>query len=157
MNYDILIRNAIEKKEVVKLLRGEQEYEVENSKFTSDVFPTDVNSVLVNCFYKQKEKIENIDEVFLDAVEKLIFGNARDVYIATLYFDACIFQEEIEKATFYVDKERIAIELKKAINKYKKELQAGITFANGMIKQNPLNNIENFNKYYIKKYGVNIL
>ena len=48
MDYKELISNAIEKDEVVKLLRGEGEYEVVVSEFTSDVFPTDVNSVLVN-------------------------------------------------------------------------------------------------------------
>ena len=58
MDYKELISNAIEKDEVVKLLRGEGEYEIVVSEFASDVFPTDVNSVLVNCFYKQKGNIK---------------------------------------------------------------------------------------------------
>lgn len=156
MDYDVLINNAIEKEEVVKLLQGEQEYEVEISKFTSDVFPTDINAVLVNCFYKQKENIENIDEVFFNAINQMILGSAKDIYIATLYFDACIFQEEIKKATFYMDKEKLGMRLQGVIKNHKDELQNDITFANGMTKHNPLKNIEKFNKYYVKRYGFNI-
>lgn len=40
MDYNILIKNAVEKNEVVNLLRGEEKYRIEISKFTSDVFPT---------------------------------------------------------------------------------------------------------------------
>lgn len=157
MDYDVLINNAIKKGEVVKLLQGEPEYEVEISKFTSDVFPTDINAVLVNCFYKQKENIENIDEIFFDTINRMILGSAKDIYIATLYFDACIFQEEIKKATFYMDKEKLSIKLQEGIKNHKDKLKNDITFSNGMTKHNPLKNIENFNKYYVKKYGLNIL
>lgn len=157
MKYNILIKNALERNEVVKLLRGEQEYEIEVSKFTSDVFPTDINAVLVNCFYKQKDNIENIEEIFLNSIEQLLVGNASDVYIVILYFDACIFQEEKKKATFYIDKGKWATKLKRAINSKKDELQDNIVFANGMKKQNPWRNIENFNKYYNKKYNISII
>lgn len=53
MNYDVLINTAIEKNEVLQLLRGEKEYEVIVSEFSPDIFPTDITSVLVECFYKQ--------------------------------------------------------------------------------------------------------
>lgn len=39
-----------------------KKYEVVISEFTSDVFPTDINSVLVNCFYKQIDKIKDIEK-----------------------------------------------------------------------------------------------
>lgn len=100
MNYKELISKAIEKNEVVKLLRGEGEYEVVVPEFTSDVFPTDVNSVLVNCFYKHSDNIRDIEKIFNNALNDLIKGNASDVYIAVLYFDACIFQEEKRKCEF---------------------------------------------------------
>ena len=100
MEYKELISNAIEKDEVVKLLRGEGEYEVVVSEFTSDIFPTDVNSVLINCFYKQNGNIRDIEKIFNNALNDLIKGNASDVYIAVLYFDSCIFQEEKGKANF---------------------------------------------------------
>lgn len=157
MDYKELINKAIEKDEVVKLLRGEREYEVVVSEFTSDVFPTDVNSVLVNCFYKQSDNIRDIEKIFNNAFNDLIKGNASDVYIAVLYFDACIFQEEKGKASFLIDKEGVSKKLQEKICKEENKLRDSVEFDNGMKKSNPWNNIINFNKYYEKKYGICII
>ncbi len=157
MEYKELISNAIEKDEVVKLLRGEGEYEVVVSEFTSDIFPTDVNSVLINCFYKQNANIRDIEKIFNNALNDLIKGNASDVYIAVLYFDSCIFQEEKGKATFLIDKEDVSKKLQEKIHKEENKLRESVEFENGMKKSNPWNNIMNFNKYYEKKYGICII
>lgn len=157
MDYKELINNAIEKDEVVKLLRGEGEYEVVVSEFVSDAFPTDVNSVLVNCFYKQSDNIREIEKIFNNALNDLIKGNASDVYIAVLYFDACIFQEEKGKASFLIDKESLSKKLQEKIHKEESKLRESVEFDNGMKKSNPWNNIMNFNKYYQKKYGICII
>lgn len=157
MDYKELISNAIEKDEVVKLLRGEGEYEVVVSEFASDVFPTDVNSVLVNCFYKQNDNIKDIEKIFNNALNDLIKGNASDVYIAVLYFDSCIFQEEKGKASFLIDKEGVSKKLREKIHKEENKLRESVKFDNGMKKSNPWNNIMNFNKYYEKKYGICII
>lgn len=157
MDYNLLIRSAIEKNEVIKLIRGEQEYEIVVSEFTSDIFPTDINSVLMNCFYKQRDYIDNIEMIFKNTFDKLLSGNASDVYIAVLYFDACIFQEERGKATFLINKEEVGKKIKKSISVNQKELENSIEFCNGMKKNNPLKNIENFNQYYQKKYKISII
>lgn len=157
MNYNLLISSAIEKDEVIKLIRGEQEYEIAVSEFTSDIFPTDINSVLMNCFYKQIDYIDNIEKIFKDALFKLLCGNASDVYIAVLYFDACIFQEEKGKATFLLNKDEIGEKIKRSIRENKMELENSIEFCNGMKKNNPWKNIENFNKYYQRKYNISII
>lgn len=145
MNYDVLINTAIEKNEVLQLLRGEKEYEVIVSEFSPDIFPTDITSVLVECFYKQIKKIENIEKIFTTGLEKLLLGDAGDVYIAVLYFDACIFQEERNKATFTLDRKIIAEKIRTALNEKKEQLQESVTYKNGMTKKNPWKNIENFN------------
>ncbi|RGK38219.1 hypothetical protein DW172_17170 [Agathobacter rectalis] len=157
MNYDVLINTAIEKNEVLQLLRGEKEYEVIVSEFSPDIFPTDITSVLVECFYKQIKKIENIEKIFTTGLEKLLLGDAGDVYIAVLYFDACIFQEERNKATFTLDRKIIAEKIRTALNEKKEQLQESVTYKNGMTKKNPWKNIENFNNYYCKKYDFNII
>lgn len=157
MNYYELIAQAIEKKEVLKLMRGEKGYEIEISKFTSDVFPTDVNAVLMNCFYKQVENIDVIENVFSEALLRLLSGGASDVYIAVLYFDACLFQEERGKATFLINKELFIKKMQEAICKYKEEFKEEIRFCNGLSKSNAWKNIENFNKYYCKKYQFSII
>ncbi len=157
MDYKELVNKAIEKDEVVKLLRGEGEYEVVVSEFTSDVFPTDINSVLVNCFYKQSDDIGDIERIFNNAFNELLQGNASDVYAAVLYFDACIFQEEKGKASFLINKEKLSKKLQEKICKAENILQDSVEFDNGMKKSNPWNNIMNFNRYYEKKYGICII
>lgn len=64
--------------------------------------------MLINCFYKQNGNIRDIEKIFNNALNDLIKGNASDVYIAVLYFDSCIFQEEKGKATFLIDKEDVS-------------------------------------------------
>lgn len=76
--------------------------------------------ILVNCFYKQKENIKNIDSIFYKAINKLLCGTTSDVYTAILYFDTCIFQEEKNKATFLLDKECLVQEIMKAVSANKK-------------------------------------
>lgn len=113
--------------------------------------------MLVNCFYKHSNNISDIEKIFNDAFDDLIRGNASDVYIAVLYFDACIFQEEKGNASFLIDKERVSKKLQEKICKEEKKLQDSVEFHNGMRKINPWNNIINFNKYYEKKYGICII
>ena len=87
----------------------------------------------------------------------MIQNNAKETYIAILYFDACIFKEETHSASFCINKEKFAQKLKVAINIHAKELNSPITFDNGMTKKFPMKNIENFNKIYISKYNFSIL
>lgn len=157
MNYYELMQEAIRKNEVIKILKGEGKYEILVSEFTSDVFPTDINSVLVNFFYKQKQAINGIDLIFDNAYNQLLCGGASDVYIAVLYFDACIFQEELKKNTFIIDKNNISNKLRGKILLYENELKGNIQFSNGMIKKNPWNTIINFNKYYQMEYNISIV
>ena len=157
MNYKELIDKAIKNDEVVKLLRGDRKYEVVISEFTLDIFPTDINSVLVNCFYKQIDKIKDIEIIFIHALNELINGNASDIYIAVLYLDTCIFQEEKGKASFLIDKEGVSKKLQEKIHKVENKLRESVEFENGMKKSNPWNNIMNFNNYYEKKYGIYII
>lgn len=157
MNYEELINAAIQNDEMEKLLCGIKPYEVEVSKFTSDVFPTDVNAVLVNCIYKKKSDIENIDYLFVECLEKMIEDEAYKLYTAILYFDACIFQEERAKATFEIKKEIIAEKIKQAVTNKKNELENTIEFDNGLSKSNAMKNITNFSNYYQKKYGFSII
>lgn len=101
MNYEDLIKNAISKNEVVQLLCGSGGYEIQSSEFVQDVFPTNIMSVLVNCFYKQKDNIFNICEIFSNALECMIQNDPKEIYIATLYFDTCVFKEETHSAARY--------------------------------------------------------
>lgn len=157
MNYNELIERAIQNDEVLKLLIGENGYEIEVSPFVPDIFPTDINSILVNCFYKQKNRINNIEQIFINAWMDLLKDSASNTYIAVLYFNTCIFHEERGKAPFQINKEMMAEKIKEAVTKNAKTLQEEVSFANGMKKRNPLDNIKRFNKGYIEKYGFSII
>lgn len=157
MKYEELTERAIENNEMEHLLCGKKPYEVEVSEFTSDVFPTDINTVLVNCIYKQFFKVNYINEIFISCLEKMLDENACKTYIAILYFDACIFQEERGKASFLINRGYLAQKIKTATRKFQIDLQNTITFENGMKKNKAMNNIINFNSYYEKKYGFSIV
>lgn len=90
-------------------------------------------------------------------MEKLISGCARDVYIALLYFDACIFQEELGNATFLLEKEEFAHKLKQAIKCHEGELLDRIKFSNGLTESDPWSYIEYCNKEYMGKFGFSII
>ncbi len=102
-------------------------------------------------------KIDNIKELFIDSIEELLKSSSTDVYISILYFDTCIFQEEIGKASFKIDRNLLAQEIKFSLANKLKELEGEIIFANGMKKNNPLKNILNFNDKYAKKFGFSIM
>ncbi|WP_455950839.1 hypothetical protein [Eubacterium sp.] len=79
------------------------------------------------------------------------------LYIAILYFDACVFQEEREKAIFNIDRELLAKKIRKEVNKNRKVLEGEIVFYNGKTKKNAMHNIMNFNQYYKRRYGFSIM
>lgn len=152
-----LINNAIEKNEVLNLLRGDKGYEIENSQFVSDVLPTDIGRVLINCFYKQVGRIDGIEKLFIENIYALLSGDAVDVYIAILYIRTCIFYEEKGSAPFIIEKEVLADKFREVLNSKKDDLQREVIFCNKMKKKNPWKNIENFNKYFYKNYGFGII
>lgn len=152
-----LINTAVEKNEVLELLRGGKEYEVQGTRFVSDVFPTDIESVIKWCFYAQVGKIDKIDKIFVENICILLEGDAVDVYIALLYYDICTYYEESGCTPFLIGKEVIAGKIREVLNDKKNELQGEIIFCNKMKKINPWKNIENFNKYYIEHYGFGII
>lgn len=47
--------------------------------------------------------------------------------------------------------------IRDAVEKKQNDLKGTIQFNNGLKKINPMSNIENFNKYYEKKYGFSII
>ena len=48
------IIKVIKNENIIDVLCGKEPYEVECSRFTSDVFTTDINAVLVNYIYNIK-------------------------------------------------------------------------------------------------------
>lgn len=156
MNFRTKILEAIKVGEVEDILRGKQKYRIEPPTFVPDVFPTDINQVLFEYFYKQSD-IKNIRLSLENALIKLTKSSATDLYISILFFDSILFMEDKSIATFKIDTSKIAIEIVSGIKKFREELTKNITFDNGLTKKEPMNVVVRFNQRYKNKYNFSIL
>ncbi|MBZ2096733.1 hypothetical protein [Streptococcus oralis] len=156
MNFRTKILEAIKVGEVENILRGKQKYRIEPPTFVPDVFPTDINQVLFEYFYKQSD-IKNIRLSLENALIKLTKSSATDLYISILFFDSILFMEDKSIATFKIDTSKIAIEIVSGIKKFREELTKNITFDNGLTKKEPMNVVVRFNQRYKNKYNFSIL
>lgn len=156
MNFRTKILEAIKVGEVENILRGKQKYRIEPPTFVPDVFPTDINQVLFEYFYKQSD-IKNIRLSLENALMKLTKSSATDLYISILFFDSILFMEDKSIATFKIDTSKIATEIVSGIKKFREELTKNITFDNGLTKKEPMNVIVRFNQRYKNKYNFSIL
>ena len=156
MNFRTKILEAVKAGEVEDILRGKQKYRIEPPTFVPDVFPTDINQVLFEYFYKQSD-IKNIRSSLENALIKLTKSSAADLYISILFFDSILFMEDKSIATFKIDTSKIAIEIVSGIQKFREELTGKITFDNGLTKKEPMNVVIRFNQRYKNKYNFSIL
>lgn len=156
MNFRTKILEAIKVGEVEDILRGKQKYRIEPPTFVPDVFPTDINQVLFEYFYKQSD-IKNIRSSLENALIKLTKSSATDLYISILFFDSILFMEDKSIATFKIDTSKIAIEIVSGIQKFREELTGKITFDNRLTKKEPMNVVIRFNQRYKNKYNFSIL
>ena len=156
MNFREKILEAIKVGEVEDILRGKQKYRIEPPTFVPDVFPTDINQVLFEYFYKQSD-IKNIRSSLENALIKLTKSSATDLYISILFFDSILFMEDKSIVTFKIDTSKIAIEIVSGIQKFREELTGKITFYNGLTKKEPMNVVIRFNQRYKNKYNFSIL
>jgi len=156
MNFRTKILEAVKAGEVEDILRGKQKYRIEPPTFVPDVFPTDINQVLFEYFYKQSD-IKNIRSSLENALIKLTKSSATDLYISILFFDSILFMEDKSIATFKIDTSKIAIEIVSGIQKFREQLTKSITFNNGLTKKDPMNVIVRFNQRYKNKYNFSIL
>lgn len=156
MNFRTKILEAIKVGEVEDILRGKQKYRIEPPTFVPDVFPTDINQVLFEYFYKQSD-IKNTRSSLENALIKLTKSSATDLYISILFFDSILFMEDKSIVTFKIDTSKIAIEIVSGIQKFREELTGKITFYNGLTKKEPMNVVIRFNQRYKNKYNFSIL
>ena len=156
MNFRKKFLEAIKVENVEDILRGRQKYRIEPSTFVPDVFPTDINQVLFEYFYKQSD-IKDIQSSLENALIKLTKSSATDLYISILFFDSILFMEDKSIATFKIDTLKIANEIVSGVQKFREQLTKNITFNNGLTKKEPMNVVVRFNQRYKNKYNFSIL
>lgn len=156
MNFRKKFLEAIKVENVEDILRGRQKYRIEPPTFVPDVFPTDINQVLFEYFYKQSD-IKNIQEILENTLMKLTKSSATDLYISILFFDSILFMEDKSIATFKIDTLKIANEIVSGVQKFREQLTKSITFNNGLTKKEPMKVVARFNQRYKNKYNFSIL
>ena len=134
MNFREKILEAIKVGEVGRYFTWKAKVSNWPPTFVPDVFPTDINQVLFEYFYKQSD-IKNIRSSLENALIKLTKSSATDLYISILFFDSILFMEDKSIATFKIDTSKIASEIVSGIQKFREELTGKITFDNGLTKK----------------------
>ncbi len=155
-NYRKLLLEAIQAGNVVGILRGEKRYRIEPPTSVPDVFPTDICQVLAEYFYKQND-IDKIQEILEGSLIDLSQRSAVDLYISVLFFDAILFMQEKNIASFTIRTSRVTQAIAKGIKDYQEELNDSITFPNGLVKIKPINQLERFNQKYQKNERFSII
>ena len=140
---------AIQADNVAAILRGEKKYRIEPPTSVPDAFPTDICQVLANYFYKQDD-IDKIQDIVEGSLMELSNRSAVDLYISVLFFDAILFMQEKNIASFTIHTSTVAQAIAKGIKNFQKELNDSITFPNGLVKMKPMNQLERFNQKYQK-------
>ena len=155
-NYRKLLLEAIQAGNVVGILRGEKRYRIEPPTSVPDVFPTDICQVLAEYFYKQND-IDKIQDILEGSLIDLSQRSAVDLYISVLFFDAVLFMQEKNIASFTIRTSRVTQAIAKGIKDYQEELNDSITFPNGLVKIKPMNQLERLNQKYQKNERFSII
>ena len=155
-NYRKLLLEAIQAGNVVGILRGEKRYRIESPTSVPDVFPTDICQVLTEYFYKQND-IDEIQDLLEDSLIELSQSSAVDLYISVLFFDAILFMQEKNIASFTIHTSTVAQAISKGVKLFQMELNDSITFSNGLVKIKPMSQVERFNQKYQKNQRFSII
>lgn len=155
-NYRKLLLEAIQAGNVVGILRGAKRYRIEPPTSVPDAFPTDIYQVLAEYFYKQND-IDKIQDILEGSLIDLSQRAAVDLYISVLFFDAILFMQEKNIASFTIRTSRVTQAIAKGIKDYQEELNDSITFPNGLVKIKPMKQLERFNQKYQKNERFSII
>ena len=155
-NYRKHLLEAIQTGNVAGILRGEKRYRIEPPTSVADAFPTDICQVLAEYFYKQND-IDKIQDILEGSLIDLSQRSAVDLYISVLFFDAVLFMQEKNIASFTIRTSRVTQAIAKGIKDYQEELNDSITFPNGLVKIKPMKQLERFNQKYQKNDGFSII
>ena len=155
-NYRKLLLEAIQAGNVAGILRGEKRYRIEPPSSVPDVFPTDICQALTEYFYKQND-IDEIQDLLEGSLIELSQSSAVDLYISVLFFDTILFMQEKNIASFTIHTSTVAQAISKGVKLFQKELNDSITFSNGLVRINPMSQLEKFNQKYQKNERFSIM
>lgn len=156
MKYTDMFFDAIEKKELNLLLKGDKEYKIETSQYVPSTEPTDVSKVLSKAVYKAYEMDSSIKEVVEESLFLMLEQTDYDVYIVVLYIMSQLFKEKNGLSPFTMNMSYILPKLSEEIIKRREGIKNGIEYPNGFIEKFAWDEIERFRCICKQEYGVQL-
>lgn len=154
MSIEKKLLNAIEKKEIIKFLRGEGEYMVEASQYAPCAEVTDVGVVLSKGIYKVYANDNSIKQKFEESLLQMLDHSDFDVYLVCLYLISQLFKEKNGLSPFELSKNLIIEKLTTRLNERKKDIKSGIEYPNGYINTNAMEEIQSFRMVCKEEYSL---
>ncbi|MDO5650178.1 MAG: NAD glycohydrolase toxin immunity factor [Gallicola sp.] len=145
-------RTALQKNELIDLLRGVDRYKVETSEYSPCAELTDVGKVLSRGIYKiyknQPEIEEKLESCLLTMLDKSDF----DVYMVCLYIMSQLFKEKSDISPFELNKKDILDKLCHEISKRKETIKNGVIYPSGYKNLKAWEDLERFNNVCNEEY-----
>lgn len=154
MNIENMLLRAISKQEIIKFLRGEGAYMVENSQYAPSAGLTDVGKVLSKGIYKIYVYNNSIKLKFEESLLKMIDSSDFDMYLVCLYLISQLFKEKNGLSPFTLSKDLIVKKLSLRINERELYIKKGIEYPNGYINTNAMAEIQRFRMVSQEEYNV---
>lgn len=156
MEYTDMLFEAIRKKELAMLLKGEGKYKLETSQYAPGTEPTDIGKVLSKVIYKAYEIDSSIKEKIEETLLVMLGQTDYDVYIVILYIMSELFKEKNEISPFKMNMECILPTLRNEISRRMDDIREGITYPNGFIKKYAWDEIQRFGRVCQEEYGLEL-
>ena len=154
MSIEQMLLCAIDKKEMIKFLRGEEEYLVETSQYAPCAEITDVGAVLSKGIYSVYADDNSIKQKFEENLLQMLDYSDFDVYIVCLYLSRQLFKEKNGLSPFKMSKDIIIERLKTRLNEREKDIKSGIEYPNGFVNKFAMQEIERARLVCKEEYGV---
>lgn len=156
MKYTDMFFEAIEKKELNLLLKGDKEYKIEPSQYVPSTEPTDVSKVLSKAVYKAYEIDSSIKGKVEESLLFMLEQTDYDMYIVLLYIMSQLFKEKNKLSPFKMDMSRILPKLGEEIVNRRTNIEKGIIYPDGFIMTVAWDEIERYRCICDEEYGVRL-
>lgn len=153
--YKDLLVEAINKDELLDFLEGRGRYYIDCN--VADV-PTNFDTVICTIFYLyEKNKEISIDKKFENEIIRMLNGNEIDIYCSVFLFTNYLYYDNLSKASFHLQVEKISLLIKDTLNKNKEKLKKYLKWT-GQNKNNGVwDEMIRLNKTLKSHYNIEIL
>lgn len=147
---------AMQKKQLIQLLRGDGKYMVENSQYAPGAEITDVGKILSRGIYKVFKHNTGVKMEYEKSLLQMLDQTNFDVYLVCIYMVSQLFKEHNDLSPFMLDKQLILKKLHNEIILRKNDIINGIVYPSGYNNKNAWTELERFNSVCAEEYQINL-